>query len=240
MDSFMAEGMRLKDQPASERPRERLAALGAEALSQAELIAILLRTGLKGMNAVAVAGVLLQRYGSLQALARASVDDLRQVKGIGRDKAVTLVAAFALARRMAGELRTEAPLLDTPEAVVELLREENRLLPVETLQVVLLNTRRRLIRCETVSQGTLDTLLVHAREVFKVAIAANAAALVVAHNHPSGDPSPSDADIKVTRDLIRAGQLLKIEVLDHVILGRATRERPKDYSSLRELGYFAG
>jgi DNA repair protein RadC len=131
-------------------------------------------------------------------------------------------------------------LLDTPEAVVELLREENRLLPVETLQVVLLNTRRRLIRCETVSQGTLDTLLVHAREVFKVAIAANAAALVVAHNHPSGDPSPSDADIKVTRDLIRAGQLLKIEVLDHVILGRATRERPKDYSSLRELGYFAG
>jgi len=240
LDSFMAEGMRLKDQPASERPRERLAALGAEALSQAELIAILLRTGLKGMNAVAVAGVLLQRYGSLQALARASVDDLRQVKGIGRDKAVTLVAAFALARRMAGELRTEAPLLDTPEAVVELLREENRLLPVETLQVVLLNTRRRLIRCETVSQGTLDTLLVHAREVFKVAIAANAAALVVAHNHPSGDPSPSDADIKVTRDLIRAGQLLKIEVLDHVILGRATRERPKDYSSLRELGYFAG
>ena len=236
----MAEGMRLKDQPASERPRERLAALGAEALSQAELIAILLRTGLKGMNAVAVAGVLLQRYGSLQALARASVDDLRQVKGIGRDKAVTLVAAFALARRMAGELRTEAPLLDTPEAGVELLREENRLLPVETLQVVLLNTRRRLIRCETVSQGTLDTLLVHAREVFKVAIAANAAALVVAHNHPSGDPSPSDADIKVTRDLIRAGQLLKIEVLDHVILGRATRERPKDYSSLRELGYFAG
>jgi DNA repair protein RadC len=161
-------------------------------------------------------------------------------RGIGRDKAVTLVAAFALARRMAGELRTEAPLLDTPEAVVELLREENRLLPVETLQVVLLNTRRRLIRCETVSQGTLDTLLVHAREVFKVAIAANAAALVVAHNHPSGDPSPSDADIKVTRDLIRAGQLLKIEVLDHVILGRATRERPKDYSSLRELGYFAG
>ena len=236
----MAEGMRLKDQPASERPRERLAALGAEALSQAELIAILLRTGLKVMNAVAVAGVLLQRYGSLQALARASVDDLRQVKGIGRDKAVTLVAAFALARRMAGELRTEAPLLDTPEAVVELLREENRLLPVETLQVVLLNTRRRLIRCETVSQGTLDTLLVHAREVFKVAIAANAAALVVAHNHPSGDPSPSDADIKVTRDLIRAGQLLKIEVLDHVILGRATRERPKEYSSLRELGYFAG
>jgi len=236
----MSEGTRLKDQPASERPRERLAALGPGALSPAELMAILLRTGLQGMNAVEVGKVLFQKFGSLHALARASVDDLRQVKGIGRDKAVTLVAAFALAQRMAGELQTEAPLLDTPEAIATLLREENRLLQVETLQVILLNTRRRLIRYEIVSQGTLDTLLVHAREVFKVAIAANAAALVLAHNHPSGDPSPSDADIKVTRDLIRAGQLLKIEVLDHIILGRATEERRKDYSSLRELGYFAG
>jgi DNA repair protein RadC len=236
----MTEGLRLKDQPASERPRERLAALGAAALSQAELIAILLRTGLKGMNAVEVAKQLLQRFGSLQALARASVDELRTVKGIGRDKAVTLVAAFALAQTMARELQTEAPLLDTPEAVVNLLREDNRLLQVETLQVILLNTRRRLVRVEVISQGTLDTLLVHPREVFKVAIGANAAALVLAHNHPSGDPTPSDADIKVTRDLIRAGQLLKIEVLDHIILGRATRERPKEYASLRELGYFAG
>jgi DNA repair protein RadC len=109
---------------------------------------------------------------------------------------------------------------------------------VEHFQVVLLNTRRRLIREEEVSQGTLDTILVHPREVFKLAIAANAAALVLVHNHPSGDPTPSEADIKVTRDLIRAGQLLKIEVLDHIILGRATHERPKDYVSLRELGYF--
>jgi DNA repair protein RadC len=105
--------------------------------------------------------------------------------------------------------------------------------------VVLLNTRRRLIRVETISQGTLDTILVHPREVFKSAIAANAAAVVLAHNHPSGDPTPSEADIKVTRDLIRAGQLLKIEVLDHVIIGRATQERPRDFVSLRELGYFA-
>ena len=234
----MAEGLRLKDQPASERPRERLAALGPSALSHAELIAILLRTGLKGMNAVEVGKQLLARFGSLQALAVASVDDLRKVKGIGRDKAVTLVAAFALAQKMAAEFHAEAPLLDTPESVVRLLREENRLLQVETLQVILLNTRRRLIRYEAISQGSLDTLLVHAREVFKIAISANAAALVLAHNHPSGDPTPSDADIKVTRDLIRAGQLLKIEVLDHIIMGRATAERPKEYASLRELGYF--
>lgn len=234
----MPQSLRLKDQPASERPRERLVALGAEALSQAELIAILLRTGLKGMNAVEVGRHLMQQFGSLHGLARASVDDLKKVKGIGRDKAVTLVAAFALAHKMAKELQDESPVLDTPEAVVNLLRARNLRLGVEQLQVLLLNTRRRLIRVETVTDGTIDTLLVHPREVFKSAIAANAAGIVLAHNHPSGDPTPSEADIKVTRDLIRAGQLLKIEVLDHVIIGRATPERPKDYVSLRELGYF--
>jgi len=166
------------------------------------------------------------------------VDDLRQVKGIGCDKAVTLVAAFALAHKMARELQIESPVLDSPENVVRLLRAQNLVKDVETLQVLLLNTRRRLIRVEEISDGTLDTLLVHAREVFRAAISANASAIVLAHNHPSGDPTPSEADIKVTRDLIRAGQLLKIEVLDHVILGRATAERAKDYSSLRELGYF--
>jgi DNA repair protein RadC len=140
---------------------------------------------------------------------------------------------------MAMEMRQESPTLDCPERIADLLREENRAYDVENFQVVLLNTRRRLIRVETISQGTLDTILVHPREVFKSAIAANAAAVVLAHNHPSGDPTPSEADIKVTRDLIRAGQLLKIEVLDHVIIGRATQERPRDFVSLRELGYFA-
>ena len=234
----MKESLRLKDQPASERPRERLAALGADALSHAELIAILLRTGLKGMNAVDIGRQLLTRFGTLQALAGASVVDLCKVKGIGRDKAVTLVAAFALARKMASELQLESPVLDRPENVAGLLREANLTRQVETLQVVLLNTRRRLIRVEEISDGTLDTLLVHPREVFRSAIAANAAAMVLAHNHPSGDPTPSEADIKVTRDLIRVGQLIRIEVLDHIILGRATTERAKDYVSLRELGYF--
>jgi DNA repair protein RadC len=231
--------MRLKDQPANERPRERLAEQGAPALSPAELIGILLRVGLKGTNAVEVARQLLARYDhSLQALASASLDELQQVRGIGRDKAVTLVAAFALARRMAEELKAESPVLDNPAAVARLLREENRLKNVETFQVLLLNTRRRLIRVEKISDGTLDTLLVHPREVFKMAIAANAAAIVLAHNHPSGDPTPSEADIRVTRDLIRAGQLLKIDVLDHVILGSASPGRETDFCSLRELGYF--
>jgi DNA repair protein RadC len=236
----MSHGLRLKDQPVSERPRERLAERGADALSHAELIAILLRTGLKGANAVEIGRQLIQKFGTLQALARASVEDLRSVKGIGRDKAVTLMAAFALARKMAEELQRESPVLDNPGNVVRLLREKNLVKNVETLQVLLLNTRRRLIRTTEITEGTLDTILVHPREVFKAAIAANAAAVVLAHNHPSGDPTPSEADIKVTRDLIRAGQLLKIDVLDHVILGRATPERPKDFASLRELGYFAG
>ena len=234
----MSHGYRIKDQPVSERPREKLAEHGADVLSHAELIAILLRTGLKGANAVEIGMQLVAQYGTLQALARASVDDLRQVKGIGRDKAVTLIAAFALARRMAGELCDESEPLDNPEAVVRWLRAKNLLKNTETLQVLLLNTRRRLIRVEPVTDGTIDTLLVHPREVFKAAIAASAAAVVLAHNHPSGDPPPSEADIKVPRDLIRAGQLLKIEVLDHVSIGRATPERPKDYASLRELGYF--
>ena len=234
----MSASLRIHDLPAQERPRERLAALGAESLSQAELIAILLRTGTKGVSAIHIAQQLLTRFGTLEHLARASLDDLRQIHGIGRDKAVTLKAAFTLARKMAEELRPEAPLLDTPERIAELLREDNRLYEVEHFQVVLLNTRRRLIRVEKLSQGTLDSILVHPREVFRPAIAANAAGLVVAHNHPSGDPTPSEADIKVTRDLIRAGQLLKIDVLDHVIIGRATAERAKDYVSLRELGYF--
>jgi DNA repair protein RadC len=236
----MSESLRLKDQPVSQRPRERLAALGADALSHAELIAILLRTGLKGANAVQVGQQLLNRFGSLQSLAKASVADLRKVKGIGRDKAVTLMAAFALAHQMARELQDESPVLDHPENVAALLRAKNLVKNVETLQVLLLNTRRKLIRVEEkVIEGTIDTLLVHPREVFKAAIAANAAAVVLAHNHPSGDPTPSEADIKVTRDLIRAGQLLKIEVVDHVIIGRATPERQKDFVSLRELGYFA-
>ncbi len=234
----MSEGLRLKDQPASERPRERLVARGPDALTEAELIAILLRTGLKGANVVRVGENLLQKFGSLNALALAKVDELKQIPGIGRDKAATLVAAFALARRMEEERRGESPVLDNPVTVVQFMRETNRLRDVEEFQVLLLNVRKRLIRAEKISQGLLDTILVHPREVFRAAIAANAAAIVLVHNHPSGDPTPSEADIKVTRDLIRAGQLLKIEVVDHVIIGRATPERTKDYSSLRELGYF--
>ena len=229
---------RIHDLPEQERPRERLVAHGADALSNAELIAILLRTGVKGLSAIHVAEQLLRKFGTLDALAKAALDDLR-VKGVGRDKAVALKAAFTLARRMAQEIRIEPPLLDSPASIAELMAEELRLAEVEEFHAVLLNTRRRLIRSERISQGTLDTILVHPREVFRAAILANAHAFILVHNHPSGDSTPSDADIRVTRDLVRASQLMKIELLDHVILGRKSDKNPRGYTSLRELGIFA-
>lgn len=234
------EHLRLKDQPAAERPRERLAQRGPDALTAAELLAILLRTGYRETNALELGRQLLRRFGSLHGLAQASVEELQEVKGVGRDKAVTVAAAFALARRLVEERIEESGPLNHPEAVVQLVREEARLCAVETFWVALLNTRHRLIKLERISQGTLDTILVHPREVFRLAIAARAAALVLIHNHPSGDPTPSEADVRVTRDLVRAGQVLRIEVLDHVIVGRATAGRSRDYVSLRELGMMHG
>ncbi len=232
----MALHLRLKDQPPGERPRERLAQRGPDALTAAELLAVLLRTGHRSANAVELGHELLQRFGSLHELAKATVEELQQLKGVGRDKAVTVVAAFALARRLVEELVEETGPLNSPKAVADLMREQARLCTVETFWVALLNTRHRLLKLEKISQGTLDTILIHPREVFRPAIAAKAAALILIHNHPSGDPTPSEADLRVTRDLVRAGQILRIEVLDHVILGRATAARPQDYVSLRELG----
>ena len=231
----MTTNPRIKDMAAQDRPRERLVLAGADALSNAELIAILLRTGLKGYSAIHIAQQLLAKFGTLDGLARAPLEELRQVKGVGRDKAVTLKAAFTLARKMAAEMRAESPLLDTPERIADLLREESRPQDVEQFRVVLLNTRRRLIGLETISQGTLDTLLVHPREVFKRAIAANASAVVLVHNHPSGDPTPSADDRAVTRQLVDAGRLLDVPVYDHVVIGGGGGEGGR-YVSFAEAG----
>ena len=228
----------IKDLPDRERPGERLAELGAEALTDPELIAILLRTGMKGRSAIEVGRELIGQFGTLNDLSRATLEELCVVPGIGRDKAVALQGAFTLARRMAAEIQQTAPLLDTPEAVADLLREECRPYGVEHFYAILLNTRRRLLRKVHLTNGTLDAALVHPRDVFRPAVAANASAVILVHNHPSGDPTPSKADIAVTRDLIRAGNLLRIEVLDHVILGKRTEERERDYVSMKERGYF--
>lgn len=234
----MRPGPRIKDLPPSERPRERLRLRGPADLKTSELVAILLRTGTKGLSALQAAEQLLSQFQKLEHLARAPLEQIASVPGIGPDKAVTLKAAFSLGERIARELQAEAPLVHNPGIVARLLREECRQYETEHFHVLLLNTRRRLIRIERLGSGTLDAVHVHPRDVFRAAILANAAAVILAHNHPSGDPSPSDPDIRVTRDLIRAGQLLRIEVLDHVILGRPTNARPEDFVSLRELGYF--
>lgn len=229
---------KIKDLPLHERPRERLEAFGPEALRDSELIAILLRTGLQGLSAVQIADELVRKFASLQNLAQASISQLIQVKGIGKDKAIALKSAFTLAQRMAREIRRESPALDCPERIADLLREENRFLEVEHFQIVMMNTKNRLIRVEPISKGTLDATLAHPRDVFRPAIMANAASIALVHNHPSGDPTPSEADIRITRDLIRAGKLLKIEILDHIILGTKTDTRHRDFVSLREMGYF--
>ena len=186
----------------------------------------------------AAAGKLLTTFTSLSQIAGLTETEMTRLAGLTPRRALQIKAAMLLAKRLLADIAPAHPQLDTPDRVADVLREDCRGYQVETFHLLLLNTRRRLIRIEKVSQGTLDTLLVHAREIFKPAILWNAAAIILAHNHPGGDPAPSEADIKVTRDLIRAGQLLKIEVLDHIILGQRTADRPKDYASLRELGYF--
>lgn len=187
----------------------------------------------------AAAGQLLSTFCSLAEVARHPEQEIIRLAGLTPGRTRRLRIALLLAQRLLADAPEPRPLLDTPERVADVLREGCRGYQVETFHLALLNTRRRLIRLEQVSQGTLDTLLVHAREVFRPAILWGASAVVLAHNHPSGDPTPSEADIRVTRDLIRAGQLLKIEVVDHIILGQRTTERPKDFTSLRELGYWA-
>lgn len=184
------------------------------------------------------AEVLMRKYGSLTEMAKASLDELKAIDGVGEQKAWAIKSAFTLASRMSREVLNESPLMDTPERIAGLLREESRLYQVEKFQLILVNTRRRLIRVEPIAVGTLDSVIIHPREVFYPALVARASAVVLMHNHPSGDPSPSEADIKLTRELIRAGKLLKVEVLDHIILGAQTPERPNGFVSLREMGYF--
>lgn len=230
-------GSRIKDLPPSDRPRERLATLGPDVLSNIELIAILLRTGAEGCSALDLARDLISQFGSLEALARASWREIAKIKGIGRDKALTVTAALTLARRLASEELKPGEPLDNPGAVVRLLREEMRTYQVEHFEALLLNARYRLISRERIAKGTLDSVLIKPREVFRAAILANAAALILVHNHPSGDPMPSPEDIRLTQDLLWAGKLLQIEVLDHVIIGRPFKGQDKEYVSLRELGY---
>ena len=220
--------------PAEERPREKLAARGAGALTDSELIAILLRTGVVGQNAVEVARELLREFKSLSGLARCTVAELSRIKGAGPAKAVQLAAAFGLASRLARESLQRQPL-NSPAAIHALLGAELRALHRESLRVVLLDTKLHLLRVEEISLGSLNESTAHPREIFRPALIYSAFAIILAHNHPSGDPAPSDADRRLTVRLGEAAQLLQIRLYDHVIIGTGDNGR-QPWFSFREAG----
>lgn len=232
--------VRAKDLPAALQPREKFDRLGPENLSEADLLALLLRTGTTGLNVVELAELLLMQYGSLSALLRASTVELREIRGIGKEKAKILKAALEMGRRLVQENVGENPRISSPEEGAAVLRERARGLDREVFWVLLIDIKNRLMAPPVeVSKGILNSSLVHPREIFKPAIQHSAANIILAHNHPSGDPSPSAQDIRITKKLIEAGKTLEINVLDHLIIGRKTREGTDDFLSLRESGLVA-
>jgi DNA repair protein RadC len=209
----------IKELPATERPREKLLANGSAALSNGELLAIILRTGLKGETVVGLANRLLVTFGGLQGLAKASTADLTRFHGFGEAKACEIKACLELARRLSLEQPEDRYVIASPEDVARLVGLEMAALDQEQLRVVLLNTKNAVQRVVTVYQGSVNAAQLRISEVFKEAIRFNCPALVVVHNHPSGDPTPSPEDVAVTKELVKAGQLLDITVFDHIIIG---------------------
>ncbi|MCA9972747.1 MAG: DNA repair protein RadC [Anaerolineales bacterium] len=220
----------IRDMAAHDRPRERFQQVGARAVSTAELLAIILRTGVGGENVLRLAERLLLRFEDLPGLARASIAEMTDVKGIGVAKAVEIKAALEIGRRLMSTSPQERPRVTSPADAANLLMSEMMFLEQEHLRLILLDTRNRVLHMPTIYIGSLNTSVVRIGELFRAAIKANAAAFIVVHNHPSGDPSPSPEDVSVTRQIVQAGKLLDIELLDHVIIGR------QRYVSLKERG----
>lgn len=221
---------RITDLAESERPRERLARLGSQSLSNAELLAILLRVGVPGENAVQVGQRLLQTFGGISGLHRASFEEVCAQHGLAEAKTAQIKAAIELGRRMTLESPEERPSVNSPADAAALVQYEMSALEQEELRVILLNTRNRVQKVETIYRGSLNTSQVRVGEIFKAAIRLNAAAIIVVHNHPSGDPTPSPDDIAITRAIIEAGKLLDVQVLDHLVIGQGR------FISLKERG----
>jgi DNA repair protein RadC len=224
-------GPSIKNLPSEERPRERLENYGAENLSNTELMAIILRTGTTNQSVLTLANLLLVEFKTLQQLAAASISELSKIKGIGKSKAIQLLAAFELGKRLQlSDLSPEDDIFSSPQDVARFFISDLRFLQQEHFIVIHLNTKNRLLSKETITIGTLDSSLVHPREVFKAAIRQSSASLILIHNHPSGDPRPSREDINLTRRLKEAGDLLGIPILDHLIIGN------NKYFSMKEEG----
>lgn len=221
----MNENKRLtvKELPLDDRPREKLLMRGAQNLSDAELVAILLRTGKTGKSVLEIARELIQSEGNLAMLATKTVDSLQKVSGIGKDKAATLAAAFELSRRILSQSKWFSnKKVTSPQEIADifipLLRDDSK----ERFIVVCLNSSNKIIKHETISIGNLNSSVVHPREIFKVAIDCSSASIILIHNHPSGNPEPSNEDISITKKIVESGKILDIPVFDHLIIAGET------------------
>lgn len=210
----------IKDFEINERPRERLAKMGAQVLSTAELLAVLLRVGVEGENAIQLGQRLLKEFNGLPGLQQATYSEICDQHGIGRAKAAQIKAAIDLGRRLAIQSEKDRIIVHSPEDAADLVQYEMSALDQEQLRVVTLNTRNHVLGVKTIYQGSLNSSQVRVGELFRPAIRENAAAIIVVHNHPSGDPSPSPDDVAITKAIINAGKLLDIHVLDHLIIGQ--------------------
>ena len=220
----------IHDLPTGERPRERLQHYGPSALSEAELLAIILRSGIKGENVVNLSTRLLVKYGGLLGLARAKFTDVASIKGLGPAKTCQLMAALELGRRLMIASPQQRPQITSPADAANLLMLEMSRLEQEQLRVLLLDTKNYVVAIHTLYMGNANTTIIRVGEVFREAVRENTTALILVHNHPSGDPTPSPEDVQVTRRIIEAGRLLDIEVLDHLVIGH------QRYVSLKERG----
>lgn len=221
--------MNFREIPLSERPRERLLNHGVEVLSLAELLAILLSTGTTGKSVVELSHELLARFQSLEGLLEASIPELMEVKGIGKAKAIQLKAAFGIALKRSP---VSSKQKITAKEAYELIKEELSREKKEVLKVILKDVKGYLISCETVSMGTLSEVLVHPREIFYPAVRNKASSMIIAHNHPSGDPTPSQSDLDLTRHLLRSSRVMGIGLDDHLIVGASK------FVSLKQMGIF--